>query len=274
MFSLSSCNNMVKTYPFENDNTISLLDGSTNDSLITYIPKFGDSINSYMYYILKEPLLYNYFLNKDIYRLTINRSFDEPIVIRVENDGKKIKIISKKLNKSISFPFYVYGRDWYNQHEYPEDVAIFDADGELIKVINEKKYKQLIDIYKQYDDSMSKIYNVMDYKILFEIESYTDKSVWDSITYLVENANFWTSGYCSFVNYPDPDASVWIIEGHSKFGYQCIKIYSPFISEIGNGHENKKELDKMAYQNKIKSKYAKLFKYIVSKTKLVDEKIN
>lgn len=265
---------MVKTYPFENDNTISLLDGSTNDSLISYIPKFGDSINSYMYYVLKEPILYNYFLNKNIYRLTINRSFDEPIVIRVENDGKKIKIVSKKLNKTISFPFYVYGRDWYNQHEYPEDVAILDADGELIKVINEKKYKQLIDIYKQYDDSMSKIYNVMDYKISFENESYIDKSVWDSLTYLVENANFWTSGYYSFVNYPDPDASAWVIEGHSKFGYQCIKIYSPFTSEFGNGHENKKELDKMAYQNKIKSKYAKLFKYIVSKTKLVDEKLN
>jgi hypothetical protein len=273
MISTSNCNNTVKTYPYENNKSISSLDGYPFDSMRTYIPMHGDSIGSYMYYIMKEPILYNYYLNKDIYRVRIIRSFAEPIVIRIENDGEETKIITKKLSRNVSYPFIVYGRDLYEQLEFPEDVAILNAAGEVVKVINEKKYKDLIEIHKQHEDSMSKIYNVTDYNIIFQDESDLDKSAWDSISLLVKNSNFWTSGYNSFVNNTDPDGSTWVIEGQSKFGYQCIKIDNPFAPIIGSGYENKTELDKIAYQNKIKSQYAKLFKYIVSKTKLVNEKI-
>jgi len=260
ILSILSCSDNVNVYHFDNNKAISHLDGSPIDSFSNYIPKFGDSIGSYMYFKLNEPILFNYFLNKDIYRLTIHRPFDVPIVIRVENDGKKIKLISKRLNKDIWYPFYICGRDWSSPHYFPADVAELNEDGEVAKVLDEKAYNELLHAYKHYDDSLAKVHNDPDYKIIIDEETYLDKSVWDSITYLVEKSSFWTSGYNSFVNYPDPDASLWIIEGHSRFGYQCIRIYSPFSPEFGSGFENKSEKNKIVRQNKIKSKYARFLR--------------
>jgi hypothetical protein len=227
-----------------------------------------------MYFKLKEPILYNYFLNKEIYRLTIYLPFDMPIVIRIENDGRKIELISKKLNKNFWYPFHTYGRDWKEQHDIPTDVAILNADGDLVRVLNEKAYKELLRANKLYDDSLSRIYNDPDNKTFTTEITYLDKPVWDSITYFVKKSDFWTSRYNSFLNYCDPDASLWVLEGHSKFGYQCIRIYSPFASEFGSGHDNESELDKLSQQNKIKLRYARLLRYIITKTKMRNEKLN
>ncbi|RYD59472.1 MAG: hypothetical protein EOP56_01000 [Sphingobacteriales bacterium] len=43
----------------------------------------------------KEPILYNAYLGRDIYRFTWLRSFDRPIVITIEKDGNKLVLKSK-----------------------------------------------------------------------------------------------------------------------------------------------------------------------------------
>ena len=46
-------------------------------------------------YAMKEPLLFNKNLNKEVYRFTWLRTFDNPVVIRIENIGNKYKLIWK-----------------------------------------------------------------------------------------------------------------------------------------------------------------------------------
>ena len=51
-------------------------------------------------FAFKEPLLYNGYFRHEIYRFTWLRSFDEPVVIRVENKDESIRLFVKMINNN------------------------------------------------------------------------------------------------------------------------------------------------------------------------------
>jgi hypothetical protein len=56
---------------------------------------------SFDLYKLQEPILYNFYLCKDIYRFTWLRSFQPPVTIRIEIYNNTAKIYTKRLERSI-----------------------------------------------------------------------------------------------------------------------------------------------------------------------------
>ena len=60
---------------------------------------------------MNEPVLSDKFLGREIYRVIGLRSFHQPIVARIENDKGRVSIVTKKLNRHITYPF----NDYYAQ---------------------------------------------------------------------------------------------------------------------------------------------------------------
>lgn len=110
-----------KLYSFKNEKGISNEDGIPKTDSTYYFPLevFVDSVvfaNSTEVKLdtfsvewfsrdlhrMQEPVLYNSYLDKEIYRLTWLRSFHPQVVIRLEKQNDKIKLIEKKLIEYIS----------------------------------------------------------------------------------------------------------------------------------------------------------------------------
>jgi hypothetical protein len=53
---------------------------------------------SKMLFALNEPVLYNYTGNIEVYRFTLLRTFDNPVAVRLQSDGKDITLYSKVSN--------------------------------------------------------------------------------------------------------------------------------------------------------------------------------
>jgi len=62
------------------------------------IDSFSNSWYSRMLFALKEPVLYNYTGNKEVYRFTWLRTFNHPISIRLEKEDSAITLIVKESN--------------------------------------------------------------------------------------------------------------------------------------------------------------------------------
>lgn len=58
-------------------------------------------------YEFEEPILSNFYLEKEITRFTLLRSFDKPILIRAEKSSNNFKLIYKVLNKRLDTDLYV-----------------------------------------------------------------------------------------------------------------------------------------------------------------------
>ncbi len=112
----SSCKEGIETnnIPFKNSLINSLNNGIPNDSTISYFSNNNTSksndkdfndIDSYLLFKFNEPILSDHYLGKQIYRITANRSFHEPIVIRIEKSSTNVTLRVKKLNKNTPIPF-------------------------------------------------------------------------------------------------------------------------------------------------------------------------
>ncbi|WP_207532986.1 hypothetical protein [Desertivirga arenae] len=71
--------------------TKSETDEKTSDALDT----FRNQWYSEMLFSLKEPVLYNYKGDKEIYRFTWLRTFHHPVAVRLEKEGEEIKLFLK-----------------------------------------------------------------------------------------------------------------------------------------------------------------------------------
>ena len=189
---------------FQNNPKISDLNGIPLDSTCHYFPDslFLDSIThsidsfellirqvsrSYLLYKMKEPILSNYFLDKDIYRITAIRSWSKPICIRIEKSKDDISMTIKILNKDVTGP--------------PISRQSLHYDS-----LNQEKQ------------------NV---KFIQNNTTKLTSSVWDSLSTLIDSTNFWKTKPRLDLNHTQIDGSTWIIEGQNKFGYQVKVIPSP-----------------------------------------------
>jgi hypothetical protein len=119
---------------------------STTILVSTYYSNHGDTLRSYAriiphqfdtvyvkeyskyLYAMREPLLFNRLLSKEVYRFVWLRSFHNPIIIRIEKDkNKKYELIWKVTNgKGGYYPGqlivnkrkYISGKEWNVFHKY------------------------------------------------------------------------------------------------------------------------------------------------------------
>jgi hypothetical protein len=178
---------------------------------------------------MEEPILYNYDLHKEIYRLIIDQSFNKFFIIHIEKNNDSIFVTTKGLNRQVGYPFMIYGK-----------LVVFEAPG--AKKISQKEKDRL----QHRDDSLAKKYNNTDYFIDSLISKKITKQQWNELQSKIEKLKFWNSypktcGSCFQI-----DGSRWVLEGQSKMGYQIHEVLNPF-----DRYDNKNE-------------YSDLFKFIVT----------
>lgn len=76
--------------------------------IVTRVDTFKLNWFSHYLYKLHEPVLSNYPLGKEIYRLTWLRSFHPPVVVRMEKEGNRIRLTTKILSRIPELPGHRY----------------------------------------------------------------------------------------------------------------------------------------------------------------------
>jgi len=281
---LPSCNGRMKnvmTIPFEHGKYFINRDSISNDSLLQFFPPelitdtAQPSIDllklktrSYMLQKMKEPILYDHYLEREIYRLIVLRAFNIPLVIRIEKFPDSITMIIKKLDRSIMFPFIVYGKvdsigytTAYTTAYTPPPSADTDSTQRESYML-ENKDREPYSVFKKRNDSIAKIYNNPNYYLVLDLSRKFPLSIWDSLQNKVVSTRFWKTKPDVALNYLQIDGSNWILEGHNKHGYQIKIIPSP----------NFKDSD---YENKFdpQNSYARLFYYIIRLSNVDNEKL-
>lgn len=215
---------------------------------------------SYALYKMHEPILYDHYFEKDIYRMIAFRSFNSPLVVRIEKNKKEINIVIKKLNKNIRYPFMIY-KNWADSNIYTTpDVAYFDTTVRKMIILDSIKYDKEYKEIKRYHDSLAKVLNVIDYYLKKDTIINAPLSIWNQIQTMIDSTNFWTARPNIASGYVQIDGSRWILEGHTKLGYQIKAIPSPnFDNNINWNYFDQKQ------------QYARIFKFILKSTNLNNE---
>lgn len=219
-------------------------------------------LRSYTLFKMDEPILYDHYLKSEIYRLIPMRSFNKPLVIRIEKQHDSITINIKRLNRQIMYPFIVYEGLDSLVYTTPE-IKYYDSIKKTWIISDTMRYHELFVKAKKSNDSIAKLYNVIDYHL---IENYKKKipiTEWDSIQTLIDSSKFWTTKPGVALDYLQVDGSQWIFEGHSKEGYQIKIIPNP---NFENSNDNMNTLDEKNY-------YTKIFQLILLTSGLKNESL-
>ena len=214
---------------------------------------------SYTLFKMKEPILHNHYLDKKVYRMISLRAFNPPIVVRIEKYNDSIIVISKKLNKNIRYPFVVYGGSDSLFYMTP-DIGFYDTISKKMKIINKVKYNKQLEKNRRSNDSLAKIYNVINYHLKLNQRKVVSLTTWDSLETMIDSSSYWRTKPDIALDYPQVDGSKWILEGHSKNGYQIKIIPSPNF---------KKEIYKNTFDST--DNYARIFKYFMKMANLEHE---
>lgn len=214
--SCSTNNPLDNNYP--NDPSISNQKGVSYESNVMYYP---DSIkNDSIYYggepsflmkwfsrvltLAKEPILFNSYLEEDIYRLLWLRSFDRPIIISIHKKGNNIWLNTKALDKIPEF----------------ED---------LIQTVEFKPPTNAKNHEKNNKVNTSQVLekNVSKSNVKIEVNNHQTLTIkdWKEFEQLLTNCNFWEMQPNKEIN--GLDGSEWIIEGHLKEKYKFVARRSP-----------------------------------------------
>lgn len=199
---------------------------------------------SYYLFKMKEPVLSNYYLNKEIYRINAFRSFHKPVTFRVEKQKDKAFLFVKKINRPISYPFHI------------NRVLVF-LPPKKPGTISQKLLKE----QKKVDDSIAKAEHNTNYfpEVNYVIQISTEQ--WDSLKVLIDSSTFWNGEAILGHDHQYVDGSTWVIEGHSQSGYQIKKILNP---DFDNSNSHPNPYDKG-------NRYANLFKYVVQLSRLKED---
>jgi hypothetical protein len=192
-------------------NVVQILD-STNVKDVSSTANFW----SFSLFKMDEPILYNFYLNKEMYRLIIGRSLSKFFIIDIIKDKDSIFIITKGLNRQVRYPLIKYAEfssDFVMHARIPGDLELSQKE---------------IDKIQQNHDSIAKNCNNTNYYVDQLIVKKISKQQWIELQDKLDKIKFWesypkTCGGCLQI-----DGSDWILEGHSKFGYQIHEVLSPF----------------------------------------------
>ncbi len=199
---VSSCHTTIKD-PYPNDKTISTREGAPFDSLTFYFPTkiirdtqiVETEIDTFMLnwfssalYSANEPILYNSYIEHDVYRLLLLTSL-KPIIISLHKDKNNVWLTTKLLDKQPEFQ-------------------------ELVHVNFETPLQ--IDSVSKPDRKASIVFN--ETKQLSENE-------WNEFERLLNDCEFWSAKPIDESR--GIDGVEWTIEGHLKSKYWFVNRWSP-----------------------------------------------
>lgn len=136
---------------------------------------------------MDEPVLFNYPLNKEVYRFTWLRSFHRPVVIKIERENDNFYVTTKMLERDVEDPYYMV-HDHKTELITPDNNIPFEVNRRVN--LPQGDYVQLMSLVNSMD-----LYNM-------PYAPYTP---------------------CSIGN----DGAEWIFEVQNKNGYYCVHRWSP-----------------------------------------------
>jgi hypothetical protein len=204
-------------------------------------------LNSYMYFKMNEPVLHSHYLGKDIYRLTSIRSKSEsPLVVSIEKTRDSIVLITKMLDRRISYPFIRITRSF-----------VYFAPGKP------NREMERIAEQKRLNDSIERIYNNCNYNLVLNKRVRISKAVWDTLEAIINSTDFWKKKSMLDLSGVECDDSKMIFEGHIKEGYQIRIIPSLHLYRERYSRPERENYD-------LKNENTKIFRYIMGITGLKD----
>jgi hypothetical protein len=280
IFFLLNCSENKDNIVINYTNSIKLTDnnGFPLDSFTKYFPSylfydtikskiFKDSVlaindesflfeKSYMLFKMKEPVLSDHYLGRDIYRIISLRSFEKPLIIRIDKYIDSILITVKQINREITYPFMFYCNEFsiinidsikekinyqilflFYSKELKAEIAEYNYETKKYIIYDECKYLKFLMENNKFVDSIMNENNNTNYYSTNETKFKINNGNWIKIQKHLDSAYFWeTEPNVNLEEYPSClDGSKWIIEGHSKNGYQ-IKILSNPNFESNNNY--------------------------------------
>jgi hypothetical protein len=147
---------------------------------------------SFTLYKMNEPLLSNFYSGHEVYRFTWIRSFNEPVVIRVDKTDKGILMTTKKLGgHPPTVPYAIArSRQTFPALDYPAAYSYNPFWVDTTRNMNEEDFTELI--------------SLIDTVKLYSLPS------------MVHHQCLWGS-----------DGAEWIIEAQKADGYYCAYRWSP-----------------------------------------------
>jgi len=205
--------------PYGGDPAISDVSGNPKDSVTFYFPQctnpdsgflkesldsFKENWYSSALYAFREPVLYNYYLNKEIYRFLWLRSFHRPVVFTLTKSADQVTLTTKALDKQPQFIEHKYNpRGWPGLEE------------ELAGLTYEKIGDSLIVV--KADRKADMVYN--------KTQTLSLKN-WNAFEELLQKANFWNMP-ANGNEERGTDGSEWIMEAHQKQRYWFVARWMP-----------------------------------------------
>lgn len=199
-------------YVYPNDSSLSNELGHVKDYLTTYYPEQIllnnvtvntniDSIlamwcSNYMY-AAKEPVLYNYYLNRDVIRFLWVQTRRNSFVFNVIKESNNYYLDIKETSKDLHFANILIMKD--AQKELNSGI-LTQSEYDSLYIIN--------DIQLMHEND---IFNV---KKRISIK----KEEWDSLINLLELTSFWDT-LCEERDKESEDGSFWVIEAHLNNRY-------------------------------------------------------
>ena len=210
-------------YVYPQELSITNSHGIPKDSLAFYFPissqfsgldTFKMNWFSSALYCAKEPILYNFYLDQDIYRFLWLRSFYRPIILSIYKKGEKVWLVTKELDKQPQF------MDDHNVGWVSSD--FFGKNTLTTSMVKDTMI---------YIDTVIKA----DRKAEITINQTKQLSIkeWEEFESLINKFSFWKSK--PLLEDSGCDGSEWTIEGHLKNRYWYVSRWSPkdSIKEVG-----------------------------------------
>lgn len=210
-----------KTYHYPQDRSIANEKGILNDSLGFYFAS-SDFIDSSQYeflldsfwqdqlsanlYALKEPVLFNDYLNKELYRFLWLPSFNKPLVISIGKEGGNYFLNAKRLD----------------QHPLIRDI-IYSVDRKMDSIYLAKGYSIVKDSFMR-ERGGKGLYSVIKAdrraKLIQNQTKVLTVEQWEGFMRLFDQLPFWKMK--SFDWAGNADGAAWILEAHTRYRYKYI----------------------------------------------------
>lgn len=164
-------------------------------------------------YAFKEPILFNNYLGRDIYRFLWLRSFHLPMVFSLADSNGMITLTTKKLDRQPLYRDYAYYPEYH-----PEQDSIYRKRG--YKLIN-----QIDTLENGKTDNYTVVKADRRGYIIYDSTITLTKTDWSRFKKLLEETKFWSLTPYYWAGHTD--GAAWIIEAHTKKRYKYIVRQSP-----------------------------------------------
>lgn len=171
-------------------------------------------------YAFKEPILFNNYLGRDIYRFLWLPSFNLPMVFSLSDSNGIITLRTKKLDRQPLF------RDYRYAPADPKEDSMFIKRGYPIT-------KEIDTFENGMIDTTTVVKADRKGYIIYDSAIILTKTDWSRFKKLFEETKFWSLTPYSWSG--NTDGAAWIIEAHTKKKYRFIVRQSPGgkIRELG-----------------------------------------